>query len=171
MLLWYLSYAPINSPIGFRVWDFSIFIIIKVISEKCLCITLKMDESGIDMGFDLATFLTKDFSVDQKVLEEMTAAQHHQDFMFYELKSKAVPITERLVATFYKHEVCRWCATTNVSIRIFLAHHEEQFHRSSNARDPESWTWQSPQFYLLFIFGLHNFANIPWSDVMCAKRN
>ncbi|CAH1643989.1 unnamed protein product [Spodoptera littoralis] len=55
-----------------------------------------MDESGIDMGFDLATFLTKDFSVDQKVLEEMTAAQQHQDFMFYELKSKAVPITERV---------------------------------------------------------------------------
>lgn len=66
-----------------------------------------MDESGIDMGFDLATFLTRDFSVDRKVLEEMTAAQHHQDFMFYELKSKAVPITERLVTTFYKHEVCR----------------------------------------------------------------
>lgn len=54
-----------------------------------------MDESGIDMAYDLATLLTNDYSVDQKILEEMTAAQQHQDFMFYELKSKAVPITER----------------------------------------------------------------------------
>lgn len=54
-----------------------------------------MDESGIDMGFDLAAFLAKDYSDEQQALEEMTAAQQHQDFMFYELKSKAVPITER----------------------------------------------------------------------------
>ncbi|CAB3255106.1 unnamed protein product [Arctia plantaginis] len=53
-----------------------------------------MDESGIDMGFDLASLLSRDFSVDQKILEEMTAGQQQQDFMFYELKSKAVPITE-----------------------------------------------------------------------------
>lgn len=55
---------------------------------------VKMDESGIDMGYDLASLLTNDFNIDQKILDEMTAAQH-QDFMFYELKSKAVPITER----------------------------------------------------------------------------
>lgn len=54
-----------------------------------------MDESGIDMGYDLASLLTNDFSMDRKILEDMTAAQHHQDFMFYELKSKVVPITER----------------------------------------------------------------------------
>lgn len=54
------------------------------------------------MGFDLASLLTNDFSVDQKILEEMTAAQQHQDFMFYELKSKAVPITERLVFNIRK---------------------------------------------------------------------
>ena len=67
-----------------------------ILVKVCVCVLRsKMDESGIDMGFDLATFLTKDFSVDQKVLEEMTAAQQHQEFMFYELKSKAVPITER----------------------------------------------------------------------------
>lgn len=60
-----------------------------------LCLRAIMDESGIDMGFDLASFLTNDFSVDQRILEDMTAAQQHQDFMFYELKSKAVPITER----------------------------------------------------------------------------
>lgn len=54
-----------------------------------------MDESGIDMGYDLASLLSNDTSVEQKILEEMTAAQQHQDFMFYELKSKAVPITER----------------------------------------------------------------------------
>lgn len=56
-----------------------------------------MDESGIDMGYDLASLLTNDFSVDQKILDEMTTTQQHQDFMFYELKSKAVPITERYV--------------------------------------------------------------------------
>lgn len=54
-----------------------------------------MDESGIDLGYDLASLLSQDFNVDQKILDEMTAAQQHQDFMFYELKSKAVPITER----------------------------------------------------------------------------
>ncbi|CAH2269229.1 jg1749 [Pararge aegeria aegeria] len=52
-----------------------------------------MDESGIDMGYDLASLLTNDFNIDQKILDEMTTAQH-QDFMFYELKSKAVPVTE-----------------------------------------------------------------------------
>ncbi|CAB3258689.1 unnamed protein product [Arctia plantaginis] len=56
-----------------------------------------MDESGIDMGFDLASLLSRDFSVDQKILEEMTAGQQQQDFMFYELKSKAVPITESII--------------------------------------------------------------------------
>lgn len=60
-------------------------------------ISLKMDESGIDMGFDLVSLLTNDYN-DQKILDEMTAAQQHQDFMFYELKSKAVPITERSVS-------------------------------------------------------------------------
>lgn len=54
-----------------------------------------MNESGIDMGFDLASLLTNDFNVDQKILDEMSAAQQRQDFMFYELKSKIVPITER----------------------------------------------------------------------------
>lgn len=54
-----------------------------------------MDESGIDMGFDLASLLANDLNVDQKTLDEMAAAQRLQDFMFYELKSKAVPITER----------------------------------------------------------------------------
>ncbi|VVD04866.1 unnamed protein product [Leptidea sinapis] len=53
-----------------------------------------MDESGIDMGYDLASLLTNDFSDDQRILEEMTTTQQ-QDFMFYELKSKAVPVTER----------------------------------------------------------------------------
>ncbi|KPJ05585.1 hypothetical protein RR46_02201 [Papilio xuthus] len=52
-----------------------------------------MDESGIDMGFDLASFLSNDYHADH-ILDEMTAAQH-QDFMYYELKSKAVPVTER----------------------------------------------------------------------------
>ncbi|CAK1546748.1 unnamed protein product [Leptosia nina] len=53
-----------------------------------------MDESGIDMGYDLASLLTNDFNIDQKILEEMTTGQPQQDFMFYELKSKAVPVTE-----------------------------------------------------------------------------
>jgi hypothetical protein len=58
-------------------------------------LTTKMDESGIDMGYDLASLLTNDFNVDQKIWDEMAAAQQNQDFMFYELKSKAVPTTER----------------------------------------------------------------------------
>lgn len=53
-----------------------------------------MNESGIDLGFDLASLLTDDFNVDHNILEEMTATQPHQ---YYELKSKVVPITERLV--------------------------------------------------------------------------
>lgn len=55
-----------------------------------------MDESGIDMAYDLASLLTNDFNVDERILEDIQGAQQHQDFMFYELKSKAVP-TERLV--------------------------------------------------------------------------
>ncbi|CAK1595577.1 unnamed protein product [Parnassius mnemosyne] len=58
-----------------------------------------MDESGIDMGFDLASFLTNDNHVDH-ILDEMTAAQH-QDFMYYELKSKAVPVTESFGMTSF----------------------------------------------------------------------
>lgn len=57
--------------------------------------SLKMDESGIDMGYDLASLISNDFNIDQKILDEMNASQHHQDFLFYELKSKAVPVTER----------------------------------------------------------------------------
>ncbi|CAH0731682.1 unnamed protein product, partial [Brenthis ino] len=53
-----------------------------------------MDESGIDMGYDLASLLTNDFNIDQRILDEMTTGQDQQDFMFYELKSKAVPVTE-----------------------------------------------------------------------------
>ncbi|CAF4901783.1 unnamed protein product [Pieris macdunnoughi] len=63
-----------------------------------------MDESGIDMGYDLASLLTNDFNVDQKILEEMTTGPPQQDFMFYELKSKAVPITER-----YEEQFLRRC--------------------------------------------------------------
>lgn len=54
-----------------------------------------MDESGIDMGYDLASLLTNDFNIDQRIFDEMNTTQPHQDFMFYELKSKAVPVTER----------------------------------------------------------------------------
>ncbi|CAG9135128.1 unnamed protein product [Plutella xylostella] len=57
-----------------------------------------MDESGIDMGFDLASLLSNDFNLDQKCLEELATAQQQQDFMFYELKSKTVPITERVLS-------------------------------------------------------------------------
>lgn len=66
-----------------------------------------MDESGIDMGYDLASLLTNDFNVDQKILDEMTATQQHQDFMFYELKSKAVPITERYVIVTRRKMMCK----------------------------------------------------------------
>lgn len=86
-----------------------------------------MDESGIDMGFDLATFLTKDFSVDQKVLEEMTAAQQHQDFMFYELKSKAVPITES-PPTF---KTLTPTSRTQLKQQLMREHAQEQLRRES----------------------------------------
>ncbi|CAH0599201.1 unnamed protein product [Chrysodeixis includens] len=86
-----------------------------------------MDESGIDMGFDLATFLTKDFSVDQKVLEEMTAAQHHQEFMFYELKSKAVPITES-PPTF---KTLTPTSRTQLKQQLMREHAQEQLRRES----------------------------------------
>ncbi|CAH2099298.1 unnamed protein product [Euphydryas editha] len=62
-----------------------------------------MDESGIDMGYDLASLLTNDFNIDQRIFDGMTTTQPHQDFMFYELKSKAVPVTESAVCDFSLH--------------------------------------------------------------------
>lgn len=86
-----------------------------------------MDESGIDMGFDLVSLLTKDFSVDQKILEEMTAAQEHQDFMFYELKSKAVPITES-PPTF---KTLTPTSRTQLKQQLMREHAQEQLRRES----------------------------------------
>ncbi|XP_075986955.1 transcription factor Mitf isoform X2 [Anticarsia gemmatalis] len=87
-----------------------------------------MDESGIDMGFDLASFLSKDFSVDdQKTLEEMTAAQQYQDFMFYELKSKAVPITES-PPTF---KTLTPTSRTQLKQQLMREHAQEQLRRES----------------------------------------
>ncbi|XP_037876875.1 transcription factor EB isoform X1 [Bombyx mori] len=86
-----------------------------------------MDESGIDMGFDLASFLTNDFSVDQRILEDMTAAQQHQDFMFYELKSKAVPITES-PPTF---KTLTPTSRTQLKQQLMREHAQEQLRRES----------------------------------------
>ncbi|KAJ0171173.1 hypothetical protein K1T71_013372 [Dendrolimus kikuchii] len=85
-----------------------------------------MDESGIDMGFDLASLLTNDFNVDQKILDEMTA-QHHQDFMFYELKSKAVPITES-PPTF---KTLTPTSRTQLKQQLMREHAQEQLRRES----------------------------------------
>ncbi|XP_038219112.1 transcription factor EB [Zerene cesonia] len=86
-----------------------------------------MDESGIDMGYDLASLLTNDFNVDQKILEEMTTAQHHQDFMFYELKSKAVPVTES-PPTF---KTLTPTSRTQLKQQLMREHAQEQLRRES----------------------------------------
>lgn len=96
MLLWFTSRPIINSHVWFWIWNSEFHRNERLKWKVSVCaFCFKMDESGIDMGFDLASLLSRDFSVDQKILEEMTAGQQQQDFMFYELKSKAVPITER----------------------------------------------------------------------------
>ncbi|XP_063630058.1 transcription factor EB [Cydia splendana] len=86
-----------------------------------------MDESGIDMGFDLASLLTNDYGGDQKILEEMTAAQQQQDFMFYELKSKAVPITES-PPTF---KTLTPTSRTHLKQQLMREHAQEQRRRES----------------------------------------
>ncbi|RVE44921.1 hypothetical protein evm_010420, partial [Chilo suppressalis] len=86
-----------------------------------------MDESGIDMGYDLASLLTNDFSVDEKILDEMAAAQQHQEFMFYELKSKAVPATES-PPTF---KTLTPTSRTQLKQQLMREHAHEQLRRES----------------------------------------
>ncbi|XP_072945830.1 transcription factor E3 [Epargyreus clarus] len=88
-----------------------------------------MDESGIDMGYDLASLLTNDFNADQRILDEMTS-QHHQDFMFYELKSKAVPITES-PPTF---KTLTPTSRTQLKQQLMREHAQEQLRRESQAQ-------------------------------------
>lgn len=64
--------------------------------EECSHVCVAMDESGIDLGFDLASLCADDFHIDQRALEEMTYATNpSRDFMYYELKSKTVPTNDR----------------------------------------------------------------------------
>lgn len=86
-----------------------------------------MDESGIDMGYDLASLLTNDFNVDQRILEEMTTGQPQQDFMFYELKSKAVPVTES-PPTF---KTLTPTSRTQLKQQLMREHAQEQLRRES----------------------------------------
>ncbi|XP_041983676.1 transcription factor EB isoform X2 [Aricia agestis] len=86
-----------------------------------------MDESGIDMGYDLASLLTNDFNIDQRIWDEMNAAQHQQDFMFYELKSKAVPVTES-PPTF---KTLTPTSRTQLKQQLMREHAQEQLRRES----------------------------------------
>ncbi|XP_037965911.2 transcription factor EB isoform X3 [Plutella xylostella] len=86
-----------------------------------------MDESGIDMGFDLASLLSNDFNLDQKCLEELATAQQQQDFMFYELKSKTVPITES-PPTF---KTLTPTSRTQLKQQLMREHAHEQLRRES----------------------------------------
>lgn len=54
-----------------------------------------MEESGIDLGFDLAA-LNEDISLSYAELEDaLSCLEKSQDLMYYELKSKAVPESNR----------------------------------------------------------------------------
>ncbi|KAM3959881.1 LOW QUALITY PROTEIN: transcription factor Mitf [Aphomia sociella] len=85
-----------------------------------------MDESGIDLAYDLASLLSNDFNVDQTILDDMPVAQH-QDFMFYELKSKAVPITES-PPTF---KTLTPTSRTQLKQQLMREHAQEQLRRES----------------------------------------
>lgn len=56
-----------------------------------------MEESGIDLGFDLAALSSEDLDLSYAELENaLSCLQNSQDLMYYELKSKAVPESDRL---------------------------------------------------------------------------
>ncbi|XP_045456447.1 microphthalmia-associated transcription factor [Melitaea cinxia] len=86
-----------------------------------------MDESGIDMGYDLASLLTNDFNIDQRIFDGMNTTQPHQDFMFYELKSKAVPVTES-PPTF---KTLTPTSRTQLKQQLMREHAQEQLRRES----------------------------------------
>lgn len=52
-------------------------------------------ESGIDLNFDLSALAADDFDLDFSDLEDIIGTPKNQEY--YELKSKTVPETERLV--------------------------------------------------------------------------
>lgn len=52
-------------------------------------------ESGIDLGFDLSALSADDFDLDYSDFEDVIGTLKNQEY--YELKSKTVPETERLV--------------------------------------------------------------------------
>lgn len=52
-------------------------------------------ESGIDLGFDLSALSAEDFDLDYSDFEDVIGTLKNQEY--YELKSKTVPETERLV--------------------------------------------------------------------------
>lgn len=61
-----------------------------------------MDESGIDMGFDLAALGNEDFELEYNndFEQALSMLSNSQDFMYYELKSRA-PDTGRCVDGYY----------------------------------------------------------------------
>lgn len=58
-----------------------------------------MDESGIDMGYDLAALSNEDFELEYNndFEQALSMLSTSQDFMYYELKSRA-PDTGRFVS-------------------------------------------------------------------------
>lgn len=61
-----------------------------------------MDESGIDMGFDLAALVHDDqpnLDFDSEFEQTLSLLSSSQDLMYYELKSRA-PVTNRCVCAF-----------------------------------------------------------------------
>ena len=81
----------------------------------------RMEESGIDLGFDLKDIISDDFDLvcsDLMNQEEAVSVPSSQnDFMFYELKSKTVP--ERQALLYYATEII-------VSL-VFLAYFKFNF--------------------------------------------
>lgn len=53
-----------------------------------------MAESGIDIGYDLSSFLSEDFDIESAIdFEDLLGTPKNQDF--YELTSKTLPVAER----------------------------------------------------------------------------
>lgn len=53
-----------------------------------------MNESGIDLGFDLSALISDDFDLDSAIdFDDLLGTPKNQEF--YELRSKTLPETER----------------------------------------------------------------------------
>ncbi|KAG8226684.1 hypothetical protein J437_LFUL005498 [Ladona fulva] len=65
-----------------------------------------MDESGIDLGFDLATITSEDLDLECELIDDdipILSSGNVQDFMFYKLKSRTVPESCQLNSSVKKY--------------------------------------------------------------------